>query len=56
VALQFKLIDSLYVHQDLATVDSILLRELPPVEDAQAVSFIHYFPPTTPPPPHDKHM
>ena len=28
-----------YGYQDLATVDSILLRELPPVEDAEAVSY-----------------
>jgi len=36
---EFKLICFFYDHQDLATVDSILLRELPPVEDAEAVSY-----------------
>jgi hypothetical protein len=34
----FKLIHFFYEHQDLATVDSILSRELPPVEDTEAVS------------------
>jgi (E)-4-hydroxy-3-methylbut-2-enyl-diphosphate synthase len=35
MGLEFKLIHFFYDRQDLATVDSILLRELPPVEDAE---------------------
>lgn len=32
-----------YGFQDLATVDSILLKELPPVDDADAVIIIFFF-------------
>jgi hypothetical protein len=39
MGLEFKLIHFFYDRQDLATVDSILLRELPPVEDAETVSY-----------------
>jgi (E)-4-hydroxy-3-methylbut-2-enyl-diphosphate synthase len=39
--LQSKLIHFFNAHQDLATVDSILLRELPPVEDVDAVSYAY---------------
>jgi hypothetical protein len=39
--LQSKLIHFFNAHQDLATVDSILLRELPPVEDAEVVSYTY---------------
>lgn len=35
--------ENFYIIQDLATVDSILLKELPPVDDADAVIIIFFF-------------
>lgn len=35
--------ENFYIIQDLATVDSILLKELPPVDDADAVIIIVFF-------------